>query len=87
MYYYPQSQVAANNLAIMLRDAGAGEDADELLSRLPDYRPETLNTHAVVKADSGDMETAMEMLERCDSLPEARYNESGGFRAAGDFFS
>ena len=74
LYYYPQSQVAANNLAIMLRDAGAGEDADELLSRLPDYRPETLNTHAVVKADSGDMETAMEMLERCDSLPEARYN-------------
>ena len=72
--YFPQSQVAANNLAIMLLGTDGLTEADEILSVLQTYLPETQNTHAVVKAERTSTELAKELLAACDTLPEARYN-------------
>lgn len=72
--YYPGSQVAANNIALMLRAEGQTEEAARILSGVRRYRQETKNTYAVLRAGLGETEAAMVMLAECDTLPEARYN-------------
>ena len=72
--YYPGSQVAANNIALMLREEGRTEEAAQVLTGISRYRQETKNTFAVVRAALGETEAAMVMLGECDTLPEARYN-------------
>lgn len=72
--YYPGSQVAANNIALMLREEGRTEEAAQVLTGIGRYRQETKNTFAVVRAALGETEAAMVMLGECDTLPEARYN-------------
>ena len=72
--YYPGSQVAANNIALMLREEGRTEEAAQVLTGISRYRQETKNTFAVLRAALGETEAAMVMLGECDTLPEARYN-------------
>ena len=74
LHYYPHSQTAANNLAIMLRDMGEYDSADEVLSGLSEYGQESGNTYGAIEAALGNRDRAMEFFEDCDSLPEARYN-------------
>ena len=74
LHYYPGSQVAANNIALMLRAEGKTEEAAQILTGISRHRQETKNTFAVVRAALGETEAAMVMLGECDTLPEARYN-------------
>ena len=74
LHYFPQSQTAANNLAVLLLKEGKSAEADSLLSSLKDYTPEVLNTLAAVYVYRHDYEKAVELLETHIDLPEARYN-------------
>lgn len=76
LHYFPQSQVAANNLAVLLMREGKDREAEEVLHTLKDYTPEVINTQAALYAYRHDYEQAVELLDaaRMDSLPEARYN-------------
>ncbi len=71
--YFPQSQVAANNLAVLYMRGGDEDKAREILSSLEEYSEETLNTLAASYVYSGDYERAIELLQDVE-LPEARYN-------------
>lgn len=74
LHYFPQSQVAANNLAVLLLREGKSEEAEQILDALKDYSPEVLNTRAAVYIYKHDYEKAVELLETNVELPEARYN-------------
>lgn len=71
--YFPQSQVAANNLAVLYLRSGQEAEAIRVLDRLDDYSPATLNTLAASHVYAGDYERAVELLQDVD-LPEAHYN-------------
>ena len=71
--YFPQSQVAANNLAVLYLRDGNEDKAREILSSLEEYSEETLNTLAASYVYSGDYERAIELLQDVE-LPQARYN-------------
>lgn len=73
MEYFPQSQVAANNLAVLYLCEGKAEKAREVLSRLDKHSPEVLNTLAASYVYTNDYERAIELIEDTE-LPEARYN-------------
>lgn len=73
MTYFPQSQVAANNLAVLYLRGGQEAEARRVLDRLDDFSPEALNTLAASYVYAGDYERALELLQDVD-LPEARYN-------------
>ncbi len=73
MTYFPQSQIAANNLAVLWLREGDEVKAREVLGTLKEYSPETLNTLAASYVYAGDYERAVELLQDID-LPEGRYN-------------
>lgn len=73
MTYFPQSQVAANNLAVLYLRSGQKTEARRVLDRLEDFSPETLNTLAASYVYAGDYERAVELLQDVE-LPEGRYN-------------
>ncbi len=73
MKYFPQSQVAANNLAVLYLRENREEEAREVLSTLSSYSPEALNTLAASYVYAADYERAIELLQSVE-LPEARYN-------------
>ncbi len=71
--YFPQSQVAVNNLAVLWLREGNETKAREVIGTLGQYTPETLNTLAASYVYAGDYERAIELLQDTE-LPEARYN-------------
>lgn len=73
MTYFPQSQVAANNLAVLYLREGNTDKAREVLNSLAQFSPEALNTLAASYVYTADYERAIELLQKVD-LPEARYN-------------
>lgn len=74
MHYFPQSQVAANNLAVLLLNEGRLDEAEAVLESLDDYTPEVLNTRAALYVYRYDYEHAVELLRSHMDMPEARYN-------------
>lgn len=74
MHYFPQSQVAANNLAVLLLNDGRLDEAEAVLESLDDYTPEVLNTRAALYVYRYDYERAIELLRSHMDMPEARYN-------------
>ena len=44
LHYFPQSQVAANNLAVLLLREDKADEAEAVLNGLKEYSPEVLNT-------------------------------------------
>lgn len=72
--YFPQSQVAANNLAVLLLREGKTDEAEAVINSLKEYTPEVLNTRAAVYVYKNDHEKAIELLQTNVELPEARYN-------------
>ncbi len=73
MKYFPQSQTAANNLAVLYLREGNAEKAREVLAQLAKHSPEVLNTLAASYVYTDDYERAIELLQEVE-LPEARYN-------------
>ncbi len=71
--YFPQSTVAANNLAVFALRDGDTDKARALLAVPGDYTPDMLNALAATYIYKGDYEKAVELLGDVD-LPEARYN-------------
>lgn len=74
LHYFPQSQVAANNLAVLLLREDKAEEAEKVIDSLDEYTPEVINTKAAVYVYKNDYEKAIELLENEVELPEARYN-------------
>lgn len=74
LHYFPQSEVAANNLAVLLLREGRGDEAEAVLDSLGAYSPEMINTKAAIHVYRHDYERAVELLRKGGSLPEARYN-------------
>lgn len=74
MHYFPQSQVAANNLAVLLLNEGRLDEAEAVLESLDDYTPEVLNTRAALYVYRYDYEHAIELLRSHMDMLEARYN-------------
>lgn len=73
MNYFPQSQVSANNLAVLYLRNGREAEARRTLNRLKEFSPEVLNTLAASYVYAGDYERAVELLQDVE-LPQARYN-------------
>lgn len=73
MRYFPQSKVAANNLAVLYLREGKEEEARSVLARQQEYTPEMLNTLATTYVYEEEYEKAIELLQDIE-LPEARYN-------------
>lgn len=74
LHYFPQSQVAANNLAVLLLREDKPDEAEAVLNSLEEYSPEVLNTKAAVYIYKENHERAIELLQTNTELPEARYN-------------
>lgn len=75
LHYFPQSQVAANNLAILLLREGKGEEAELVLHSLDSLTDYALNTLAATYVYQNQYERAIELLDtKKDSMREARYN-------------
>lgn len=72
-HYFPQNEVAANNLAVLCLRRGDEEGARQALATLKQYSAATLNTLAASYVWKGDYERAIELLQQVDT-PEARYN-------------
>lgn len=73
MYYFPQSKIATNNLAVLYLQEGNTEKAREIIASQKEYSDEMLNTLAVSYVYSHEYEKAIELLQDMDS-PQARYN-------------
>lgn len=71
--YFPQSQVAANNLAVFALRDGDTDKAKALLEVPGKYTPDMLNALAATYIYKGDYEKAVELLNDVE-LPQARYN-------------
>lgn len=71
--YFPQSRVAANNLAVLWLREGDDEMAREVLGTLVEHSDETRNTLAASYMYAGDYDRAGGLLQD-NGLPEARYN-------------
>lgn len=74
LHYFPESQVAANNLAVLYLREDNPDAAEAVLDRLKSYSPELLNTRAAVYVYRNEQEKAIELLREETELPEARYN-------------
>ena len=74
LHYFPQSAVAANNLAVLLLREEKQDEAEAVLRRLDDYSPEAINALAAVYVYGNRYEKAIELLQTNVELPEARYN-------------
>lgn len=73
MKYFPQSQVAANNLAVFALREGNTDKAQELLATPGKYTPDMLNVLAATYIYKEEYEKAVELLTDIE-LPQARYN-------------
>ena len=72
-HYFPQSQVAANNLASLYLRQDREDEARRVLATPDKLDPEVLNTLAATYIYDGNYQRAIELL--CDvDLPQARYN-------------
>lgn len=71
--YYPQSQPARNNLAVLLLRDGRGDEAATLLEGVDDASSEVLNTLGTAYFTQGDNEKAAAAFQQ-SGTPEARYN-------------
>lgn len=71
--YFPQSQVASNNLAVLYLREGNEEKAREILLSQKEYSDESLNTLAASYVYAEDYEMAIRLLQNVD-MPVARYN-------------
>ena len=72
-YYFPQSKVAANNLAVLYLREDNVKEARKVLMQMKEYSPEMLNTLAASYVYTADYEMAIELLQDME-LPQARYN-------------
>lgn len=73
MNYFPQSQVAANNLAVLYLRQGKPDKALKTLDTQKEYSPEMLTTRAACYVYANEFERAIELLQDVE-LPQARYN-------------
>ncbi len=73
VFYFPQSEVAANNLGVLWLREGEQDSAIAVLQRHKLYLPEALNTLAASYVYKGEYERAIELLYDIP-LPQARYN-------------
>ena len=71
--YFPESEVAANNLAVLYLNENRADDARRVLEARKEYTPEMLNTLAASYVFAEDYERAIELLQGVD-LPVAGYN-------------
>ena len=62
LHYFPESQVAANNLAVLYLREDNPDAAEAVLDRLKSYSPELLNTRAAVYVYRNEQEKAIELL-------------------------
>ena len=72
--YFPQSKVAANNLAVLLLREDKVDEAEQVINSVEGYTPEIINTKAAVYVYKNDYERAIELLQTDVTLPEAKYN-------------
>lgn len=70
---FPNSQTAANNLAVLYINDGRLTEARRILSEQKQLSPEIVNTLAVCYAYEGNLEEAARILQDVD-LPQARCN-------------
>lgn len=73
VFYFPQSEIAANNLGVLWLREGKQDSAIAVLERHKLYLPEALNTLAASYVHKGDYKKAIELLYDVP-LPQARYN-------------
>lgn len=73
MKYFPQSDVAANNLAIIYLRNNRIDMAEQTIKRQKEYSEEMINTLAACYVYADDDERAVELLQNVE-LPQARYN-------------
>lgn len=73
MNYFPQSQIAANNLAVLYLRQGKPDEARKILDKQKNFSPEMITTQATCYAYADDLERAIELLQDVE-LPQARYN-------------
>lgn len=71
--YFPQSSVAANNLAYLILESGDAAKAKAIVEEQKNYTPELINTLAATYVYQNNYEKAIELLKSVD-LPKARYN-------------
>ncbi|HJE39865.1 MAG TPA: hypothetical protein K8V47_08935 [Candidatus Amulumruptor caecigallinarius] len=71
--YFPESHVAANNLAILYLGEGRTDDARRVLESQKEHTPEMLNTLAACYAYAGDYGHAAGLLHDV-KLPQSQYN-------------
>lgn len=71
--YFPQSQIAANNYAVLLLREGRSQEAIAVMDELAKHSPEVLNTMAAAYIYENDYERAIELLQGVE-LPSAKYN-------------
>ena len=73
--YFPQSELAACNLAAVLLRNGQAVEAARLLAEVKSKAPEVVNARAVALAQTGQVTEAIRLLEPlAESSEEARYN-------------
>lgn len=73
MTYFPQSKVAANNLAVLYLRQDREDKAREVLEQLEEHSDATINALAASYVYEEDYERAIELLQKVDS-PVGRYN-------------
>ena len=71
--YFPQSQIGANNYAVLLLQEGNTRGAMDVLTRLANHSPETLNSLAAAYIYNNEYEKAIELLQEVE-FPSAKYN-------------
>lgn len=71
--YFPQSQIGANNYALLLLREGDSQGAMDVLTTLAKHSPEVLNSMAAAYVYRNDYEKAVELLQGVE-LPSAKYN-------------
>lgn len=71
---FPQSDAAANNLAILLLRADRADEALAAVASSGASAPELLNTKAAILLRQGDADAALPLLAAADTLSAARYN-------------
>lgn len=74
LHYFPQSKVAANNLAVLLLRKGEDKEAREVFDSADGYSEESLRTAAALYVYNKEYEEAVELLDTDVDDPEARYN-------------
>lgn len=74
LHYIPESQIAANNLAVLLMRRGCADEAEQVLRAYADLMPEAESTLAGVYVHQKRYDEAADLFEDYTSFAEARYN-------------